>query len=72
MINDDFYTKIGNNIKRRREFLGLSQQQLADAVGVGINHLGKIEVAYSKPSLDLLILIAEALGVTLSELSKFN
>lgn len=72
MINDDFYTKLGNNIKRRREFLGLSQQQLADAVGVGINHLGKIEVAYSKPSLDLLILIAEALGVTLSELSKFN
>ena len=72
MINDDFYTKLGNNIKRRRESLGLSQQQLADAVGVGINHIGKIEVAYSKPSLDLLILIAEALGVTLSELSKFN
>lgn len=72
MVNDDFYTKLGNNIKKRMEALGLTQQQLADAVGVGINHIGKIEVAYSKPSLDLVVAIAEALGVTLSELTKFD
>lgn len=72
MINDDFYIKLGNNIKNKRESLGITQQQLADIVGVGINHLGKIEVAYSKPSLDLLIAIAEALKVTVSQLSKFE
>lgn len=72
MINDNFYNKLGNNIKRKRELLGLSQQQLADKVGVGINHLGKIEVAYSKPSLDLVLTIAEALEVTLSDLTNFS
>lgn len=50
----------------------MTQQQLADAVGVGLNHIGKIEVAFSKPSFETLIKIAEALEITVSELCDFN
>ncbi len=34
--------------------------------------MGKIEVAYSKPRLDTLIDIAEALNVSVSQLTDFN
>lgn len=70
-MNKNFYKNLGINIKKRREKLGLSQQQLADIAGIGLNHLGKIEVAYSKPSLDLLIKIACALKTNVSDLTKF-
>lgn len=34
---------LGAEIKRRRVALGLSQQQLADAAGIGVNTVGNIE-----------------------------
>lgn len=71
-MNNNFYINLGHNIKKRREELNLTQQQLADIVGVGLNHIGKIEIAFSKPSLDLLINISNALKLTLSELTNFN
>ncbi len=69
-MNENFYIKLGKNIKKRRNELNLKQQQLADKVQITLNHLGKIEVAYSKPSLDLVIKIATALDLTVSELCK--
>ena len=71
-MNSNFYKNLGKNIKSRREELNLTQQQLADIVGISLNHLGKIEVAFSKPSLDLVIKIATALDLTVSELCKEN
>ena len=44
-----FYKQLGLNIKKRRQQRGLTQQQLADKVGIGLNFMGKIEVAFSKP-----------------------
>ena len=69
-MNEDFYIKLGKNIKNRREKLNLTQQALADKVHVTLNHIGKVEVAFSKPSLDLVIQIASALDITVSELCK--
>ena len=69
MINDDFYINLGNNIKTRRNELGLSQQELADKVNLSLNFIGKIEVAFSKPSLNTVIRIADALELTHQELS---
>lgn len=67
-----FYIKLGENIKSRRKKRGLTQQQLADEVNISLNFMGKIEVAFSKPSLDTLIDLANALGTTVSELTDFD
>ncbi len=71
-MKDDFYKNLGKNIKNRRKELHLTQQQLADCLGISLNFMGKIEVAFSKPSLDTLIEIADKLNTTVSDLTKFD
>ena len=71
-MNENFYKNLGFSIKRRRKELNLTQQQLANLTGVELNHIGKIEVGYSKPSLDLVVCIATALNLTVSELCNFR
>ena len=71
-MDEAFYKNLGNNIKSRRKQLKMTQQELADKLGLSLNFIGKIEVAFSKPSLDTLIEIAKVLGVTVSELTKFE
>lgn len=68
----NFYKQLGRSIKRRRKIAGFTQQQLADKIGIGLNFMGKIEVAFSKPSLDTIIEIANALECTVSELTDFT
>lgn len=71
-MSNDFYKQLGLNIKKLRKERNLTQQQLADKIGIGLNFMGKIEVAFSKPSLDTIIEIANALNVTVSELTNFK
>ncbi len=71
-MNLDFYRNLGSKIKKRRKAIGLTQQQLADKANISLNFMGKIEVAFSKPSLDTLIDLAEALETSVSDLTKFN
>ncbi len=71
-MNNDFYQKLGRNIKARRKELGLTQQQLADKMDISLNFMGKIEVAFSKPSLDTLIEFAKNLDTTVSDLTRFD
>ena len=68
----DFYKELGKNIKKRRKALGLTQEELAEKINMSLNFVGKIEVAFSKPSLDTLIIIANALETTVSMLTKFD
>ena len=49
----------------------LTQQELADKLGISLNFMGKIEVAFSKPALDTLIEIAEKLETSVSDLTRF-
>ncbi len=70
-MRDEFYKNLGKNIKNRRKFLNLTQQDLADRLEMSLNFVGKIEVAFSKPSLDTLIEIAKALDTTVSDLTRF-
>lgn len=51
--------------------MGLTQQELADKLNISLNFMGKIEVAFSKPSLDTLIEIADKLDISVSELVKY-
>ena len=71
-MNENFYINLGKNIKYRRKELGYTQQELADILNISLNFMGKIEVAFSKPSLDTVIKIAEALNTTVSKLCDFE
>jgi len=50
-------------IKRYRNQAGLSQQQLADSVGVSKGFISTLEGGRSVPNLDMLVQLAEALDV---------
>ena len=67
-----FYKNLGKNIKKRRKELGLTQQELADLMNISLNFMGKIEIAFSKPSLDTLIDLAKVLNTSVSDLTKFS
>lgn len=55
--------KIGQTIKNRRKELGVTQQEVADLAGVGINSLVAIERGKGNPSLKTLLRILEVLGL---------
>ena len=60
---------IGENIKKRRTKLGLSQEDFAQKSGVKYTTLTKIETGViKKPSVLLMARIAKALGVSIEDL----
>lgn len=50
------------NIREKRESLGISQKELAETCGIAQSTLCDIEMGRSKPSIDVAIKIAKALG----------
>jgi len=50
-------------IRHYRDRANLSQQQLADSVGVSKGFISAIEGGRSVPNIDMLVQIADALGV---------
>ena len=63
--------KLGRNIAKYRKNLKLSQNKLADRLDISREHLAKVETAKRTLSLDLLIMIAEELGVKVRDLIDF-
>ena len=62
---------IGQNIKKRRTKLGLSQEEFAQKSGVKYTTLTKIESGVIKtPSVLMMEKIAKTLGVSIEELLK--
>ena len=57
------YYEIGQRIRKIRKAKGLSQEQLADKVGISITHMSHIETANTKLSLPVFVDIAQALEV---------
>ena len=62
---------IGARIKELRRQAGLTQEALAERVGLDSRHLSRLEVGRHFPSLQTLELIANALNVQLVELFQF-
>ena len=62
---------IGERIKVLRKQAGLTQEQLAELVGLDARHLSRLEVGRHFPSLDSLERIAGALNVPLVEFFQF-
>ena len=57
----------GERIRQRREELKLSQEQLADLVGVSRQTISLIERGDYSPSVTLALTIAKVCGVTVEE-----
>lgn len=58
------------NIRALREGAGLTQQQLADRVGVSRSTIAQYEAGYTMPGVPVLITLAQVLDADLNELKK--
>lgn len=73
MRNHDFKKinqSIGFIIRRHRESMGMSQEALADAIGLHRTYIGAIERGERNPSLKNIVRITSVLPITLSDLFK--
>lgn len=66
------YEILGRRIKDARKKAGLTQEQLASATGMSQQHIGNIETAANKLSLQALVDIANALDTTTDALLYDN
>ncbi len=69
-MNSQPRKQLGNNIKQLRTSLGLSQEQLAEKAGLHRTYVGAVERGERNVSLDNIIAISRALGVSASTLLK--
>lgn len=60
--------KLSNNIKKYRKELGVAQEKLALEAGVDRTLVSKIERQIANPSLEIMIRLAIALNVNVSDL----
>lgn len=67
-LQQDKYSKIGKYIRRMREEKKLTQEQLAEKIGVKPASLSLYESGDRSPDLNRLEDIAKALGVTLTDI----
>jgi len=58
----------GREIRRHRQSLGLSQEQLAERAGLHRNYVGFLERGERNASLKTLFAVARSLGISLGEL----
>ena len=65
-MSDDVDILVGRQLRRRRRLLGLTQQQLADAIGVRFQQIHKYECAGNRLSVSMLWKLACALDVEVS------
>ena len=61
--------RLGNRIQKQRKIIRLTQEQLADKVGVSRVFMGYIEQGRNVPSLEVLQKIARCLGVSIGNLT---
>lgn len=60
------------HIRELRKSRGLTQEQLAEFLGIDQKHVSLIELGKSYPSIDRLAMIAESLHVPLPSLFEFD
>ena len=68
MNEKELRKKIAENLRQMRAKYKISQEKLAEKSGVSQQHIYKIENEKVKPSVEKLLMIANALGVTVNDL----
>ena len=64
----DTFTLLGRRIREERKARGLTQQQLADVVGMDAGHLSRVEHGKAVPSINAVKKIADALALPIAKL----
>ena len=72
MVMEDRDMNIGNVIMTKSKELGLTQQALADKLGVSFQAVSKWEKGISVPDIQLLMKLSEILGVSVNDLLGVN
>ncbi len=62
------YFEIGQRIRKYRKSNNLSQEELAEKVGISVTHMSHIETGNTKLSLPVLVEIAKELGIYTDEI----
>lgn len=62
------YVSLGREIKKSREKKQITQERLAEKVGLSSTHISNIETAHTKVSLSALVLIANELEESVDDL----
>ncbi len=62
------YFKIGQRIRKIRKARGLSQEELAEKIGISTTHMSHIETGNTKLSLPVFVALSEALEVRTDDL----
>lgn len=57
--------EIAQTIKERRQFLNITQSDLADIAGISVRSLTAIELGKANPTLSILEKILDTLGLTI-------
>lgn len=65
---DPILVALAKKIRYRRFILSLTQEQLAERVGLNINYIGGIERAQRNPSLTSLVALAKGLECSVKDL----
>lgn len=70
----DKYIELGENIKKYRKKLGLSQEELANKMSISRSYLSKIEAPNCQKSfsIETLFLLAETLHIPVHKLLEFE
>lgn len=67
-INQNLRKGFGQRIRELRKVKGFSQEAFADKCGLMRTYMSRIETGTANPSLDVAKVLAEGLGMSLSEL----
>ena len=67
-IKDSLLVRIGNNVRKYREAINISQEELAYRSGLNRTHIGMIERAEKNITILTLEKIAKALDKSISDL----
>lgn len=71
MAKSEVHKKFGARLQQLRKKQGLTQEDLADAIGVDHSYMGFVERGERNPTLDKISKLANALKVKLSDLFDF-
>lgn len=67
-----YYYRIGSSIRKNRQEKGLTQEELAEAAGLSLKMVQKIEAGQKGFRMETIIRIAETLGVSLGSLTDMH
>lgn len=71
-MNTKVLENLGKNLKKYRLDCGMTQEILAEKIGIHPTYVGKLESGKNNPSVKLLFKVSRALGVKLSDIFDFD